>query len=729
MLNLEEAYEDKEKQGVDYLNQLFKDGEKCDEKHFAEQRTNILLYQGEHFKKKASQFMERNKDVLTDNAKIKLSENHIQVIVNRWHTSVTNSAPGCLIVPNNENENADIKDAELCNSVKSYAEEQMNYEDKVDRLAKNLIITGEAFQFYYFDPYGGRLIGYQQKVDENGQPLFHAPDGTETTESVGVMGEQFQPVQGKEPVFEGEIKMKVVHPYNVIRHKAAESIDESPFLCMREMIALDEACKFIKDKPADEYKKIKASFKEGSESAFKVFDATSGEYGDTQGQVLIKYWFFRQSQKYPNGHFKIQICDEIVSEGDLPYGIWPIEYVGFRTVAGAARASSIIKDLRPAQTTLNFLVSNSAFHLIALGDDKVFTQLGSKLQMGPTWNGIRSFQVNGPAPTIMPGRDASQFERAIERQVNTIYRLSDDVYQTEESKMQDPTAMLYSRLSQKQKHSPIAKKFERFLCNGWKIYLALAKHYLDDNAVIKRIGKREAINIAEFRRVREDGYTIKAKPVSGTIEEQLGKSMEIREVLQYVGKELPMSTKAKLINQLPFVSKDSVMSDLLLTEKNIENDILALDRGEQIPAAKDDDHEQYLARLKARMKQADFRLLPPQVQQNYEMRRQQHVDFAAQLAQELREAEAGMWPMDGGLVKVDIYDNNGKRMVMPSGALIKLQEVLAKQGAAQEHLQRLDKQTQIEIESKAQQLAAQNQQQGMGQAVGMQQPQPMPPIA
>lgn len=715
-----------EKHSIEDLNKLYSEGESIDKAHFAEQRTNILLYNGNHFKKNAKGFIDRNKDKLSQDTKLKLSENHIQVVCNRLIASVNNQSPNCMFVPNNDNELSDIKDAELCNSVKANAEVQLNYEDKVEKLLNNFVITGEAFQFYYFDPYGGKLVGYKQKTNEAGEPLFITPTGEETTVSKGLFNEQFQPAQGEEPVFEGAIKMEVVHPYNVVRHKSANSVDDSPFLCFGKYVSPTEAKKLVINHP--EREKLEKSIESCGADTWKTFDPGASDYIDTTGQVFIKYWFFRKCFDYPNGYFKVQMNDEIITEDELPFGVWPIEYVGFRSVASSPRSVSIIRDLRPAQTHLNYLVSNSAFHLVALGDDKIITQMNTKLQMGPTWNGVRSFSVNGPAPVILQGRDAGQFENAIARQVATIYRLADDTYQTEETKLQDPWAMLFARMSQKLKHSSYAKKFERFLCNGWSIYIQLAKHYYDESQVIKRVGAREAINIKEFKNMSDDGYQIKAKPVSGTLEEQLGASLQIQQVLQYVGKDLPKNVIARMINQMPFLSKESVVGDLLLTDKNIDNDILSLDRGEWSEAMKDDEHDKYIAKLKSRMKQADFRMLPQQVKEMYQQRYQQHVDLQAQVAAELQQSESGFIPMDGGLIKVSIFDDStNQNMVIPYTAIMWLKDKLAAQGAGQEMLSQLDKQSQNDILTKAAALAQQHQ--GMGQAVGMQQAQPMPQYA
>lgn len=709
----------------DELDKLFKDGETADKAHFAEQRTNILLYSGQHFKKKAQAFIERNKSKLSEDTKLKLSENHIQVVCNRIITAIHNQAPDCLFTPNNKSELADVKDAELCNSVKEYGSTQIRYTDKVEKLLNNFVVTGEAFKFYYFDPHAGKLIGYKQATTKEGSPLFTDADGNETLEQVDQFGRPNQPAQSKEPVFEGQLKLEIPEPYNVVRHKGAKSIDESPFLTIKKYVTEEEAKTLVKSHPKrEDLEKIITSA--GSDT-WRTFDSNAGDYNDQSGQVLIKYWFFRKCYDYPNGYFYVQIADEIISEGELPFGMWPIEYAGYRAVSSATRCISLIRDLRPAQTHLNYLVSTSAFHIVALGDDKIITQMGSKLQQGPTWNGVRSFSVSGPGPVVLQGRDAGQFERSIDRQVATIYRLADMDYQLEESKVQDTWGMLFASLRMKLKHANSVRKFESFIANGWTTYIHLSQKYLDDDAIIKRVGAREAINVIEFKNMSTDGFSVKAKPVSGTLEDQIGSALEAQQILQYVGKDLPKSVLARIINKMPFFSKESVVGDMLLTDQNIDNDILALDRGEFVPAMKDDNHEEYIPRIKSRMKQADFRLKSPQVQQNYQMRYQQHVEFQAQIAAELQQAESGFIPADGGLIKVSVYDDTtNQNMVLPYSSIVWLKDKLAQQGVGQEVLSKLDKQTQNDILSKAQQLSAMNNQNGMGQAAGMQQPTPMP---
>jgi hypothetical protein len=671
--------------------------------------------------------------MLGNDTKIKLSENHTGIICDRTKANILNQVPGVLMTPFNENERQDRKDAELSNSVKEAAEETLNYPEKLEKWVDGFVVVGECFSLNYFDPNGGEIIGYRQKVNQVGDPLYKHPLQGEVTDTHDMMtGQPLPMAQDKtKPVFRGQIKKEVIDAYDVIRPKSAKSIDEAHWLCIRKMLSSDEAEALIPPNAAnrdDILKEIKAS----SERVYQIFE-TNNEYRDSKDQVLVKYWFWRKCYKYPEGYFAVQIGQQILSQGPLPFGIWPIAYAGFKTTQGSPRGTGKVQDIRYAQTHLNFLVSNEAFHIVALGDDKVYTQMGTKLTQGSTYNGIRSFATNGPAPVVVQGRDASQFERKIDRQIATIYRLGDVEYETKETSIQDPLAMLYSSLKQRLKNAPYASKFERFLCEDWKIYIALAKKYMDEDEVIKCVGKREAINVAEFKNMRDDGYRIKAKPVSGTLEEQLGKYLNTREILQYVGKNLPKPVLARIINATPFLSKESIADDMLLTDRNIENDILAMDRGEYRPAMKDDDHEQYIPKLKAHMKSSEFKTLDPQIQTMYFKKYQEHVNFSAQLVQEKQRAEQGFIPTGGGQVKFDLLDDKGKRMSADVASVQWFLKQLEAQGVTQEALQAADQDTQNQILMKAMQLAQPPQQQqpqpGMGMSAGMQPPLAKPPFA
>ncbi|MNJ94803.1 hypothetical protein D3C87_125060 [compost metagenome] len=707
------------------LDALYKDGESADAALFTEMRSNCLLHSSDHYKK-ISQALDRGlRESRTAEAiRLKLTKNHIQVITKTYINNIVSEAPGVKVLPFNQKQLQDQKDAELSQAVWSDAEEKQNIESKIDGWAQDFVVIGEMAAKIYWDPTKGAFKGYRQATDENGNPLFKAETGDHVTQSVGLLNQPLEPVASEEPVFEGQMVIEPILGFNIIRDKQAESMNDSRFLCIRRMVAIEDVNAMLVDLPEEEKEEKSKFVVESGKTTFKVFDATSGDYSDAKGQVMLREFYFRPCAQYPNGYFYIATDLGILFEDELPYGIFPIITGGFDNIQSSPRARSIIKPLRAPQAEINRMASMISTTQITLGDDKIITVAGSKLSKGAQWAGLREFSVAGPPPTILPGRSGEQFEGSLAREVNEIYRLANMEYETKESQGVDPQAMLYKNLAQRKKYALYVRRFERFLKQVAQTYLQLAKRYLPDEYLIKAVGKREFINIAEFRRVEDNGFNIKVKPMSQDIDSMFGKQLNINQTLQYIGKDLPKEVQGRLLRMMPFMNDDQAFDYLTIDDENIDSDILALDRGESRPANPEDNHSLYIQRLTHRKKQADFALLDPQIQELYEQKIQMHRQMEAQVAAELQAAQAGFIPSGGGLVKVDFYGPDGKRITLPYESIQWLVQKMDQQGQTQEDLAMLDQHNQSQILQAAQ---AMNQQQGMGQhAVGMQ--QPMPPM-
>ena len=685
------------------LKKAYSEADTIDKSHFAEIRTNILLYAGQHYKGQTKKSYERVLEKTDGSLKLKLQENHIGKICDQHIANIINPTPTVNILPHNKNELADQKDAELTQAVKVDAEKKINYSDIMARHGNAFVVQGETAAFFYWDPYAGKQKGWEQATSENGDPLFIHPITQEETPepfSMGAYGEQInhEPMKGENPVFEGMLKWEVIHPYNLKRPKNCETLRDAPWVIIDKLTDKSEAELLIKNSP--DYEDLKSSLTANSSQAFKVFEASSGEYVDSNDQVLLNYHLYRPCYDLPKGWFVIRAGETILVENELPFGIWPFVSTGFKISAGSPRGKSIIRDLRPSQIELNRLVSAAAYHSIAFGDDKLVTQMGGKLTLGSTYNGLRHFQVSGPGGgvTYLPGRDGGQFEGQIERQIKTLYAIGqvEAINQTPASQ-QDPTAMLYQSLKQKAKLAPYAQKFQSFTIECWDLYLKLCKHYYSDDMVINAVGKREAVNIAEFKAISDDGYRIDCAAVNDDVDSMIGRSLQIQQLLQYAGKDLPNSVKARVARMMPFMNDTQMFSELLLDDENIDSDILALDRGESRPAMNSDNHDAYIKRLTNRIKQNDFRLLSPHIQNAYHQKLSQHEQLKAQQLNELREAEAGWIPTGGALVKLDLYGNDGRRATAPYEALRWLLSKMEMQGQSQQALQEQEMSQQVNV--------------------------------
>jgi hypothetical protein len=449
---------------VEDLNQLYLDGDSCDQELFAEQRSNILLVMGEHYMKRGSKFWNRirNAKDINEEQKLRLTKNHIGRIAKNYVNNITMYAPGVAISPKNESELQDQKSAELHSAVWQDYKVRHNLNAQSNMWAKDFIEIGESFVKIFWDPSGGKFQGYKQEVDEMGQPVF---------DETGAMK------ASKDPVFSGDIVIERHFAFNILRAKEAKSFDDSKVVIIRKMVSVEELkCKY-KDDP-EKLKFIETS----SDETYKVFDGSRGAYVESKDELMLKEYYFRPCYDYPMGFFYIATTAGILEKGELPLGIFPIKRAGFDEAATSPRARAIIKQLRPYQAEVNRTASKMAEHQITLGDDKILIQSGTTLSPGATLPGVRSYKYTGMTPTILAGRAGDQYLGYMQAQIKEMYDVAEMQLDSETLPAQlDPYAMLFQSMRQKKKFSIYAMKFENFLIEICKTVLELAKAYYDDN--------------------------------------------------------------------------------------------------------------------------------------------------------------------------------------------------------------------------------------------------------
>lgn len=691
---------------VNDLNEIYTNSESVDKEIFSEMRSNVLLVAGEHYTKNVNKHFARLRETnrLTEHQKLRLTKNHIYRIVKTYTNGILDKVPGVQVVPKNEMEMQDRKSAELNDAVWTDIKERHNVRSKLRRYAEEFVGVGEIAVKIIWDPNKGDLVGYEQLKSDKGAPLYKDMMG-EATEEPGLFDEFGQMVQEFEalpdedrPVFSGDFAFETIHGFNLLRDAAAESMSDSPYYINRKMVVKKELEKVYQDDP----KKMK-SLEVSSKGDFLVFDANKAGYERTKTQVLVKEIYYKPCLLYPNGYFYIWTEGGILEEGELPFGIFPIVWCGFDEYATTPRARSIVKVARPYQAEINRAASQMATHQITLGDDKVIYQAGTKLAPGALLPGVRGISVSGKEPTILPGRTGEQYLGYINNQIDEMYKavMLDRAAQSEEHNL-DPYSLLFRSMSQQAVYKPYVEKFERFVVDIAELVLTLAKSYLPDNALIAAVGKNEAINIAEFKSTEKLEYQINVEPMSDSIDTMLGKQLTFTHLLQYVGKNLNKEDIGRMMKNMPFVNNEEMFGDMTLNYQNVQNDMLALERGEMVQASPGDDNEYYIKKLDNRMKQSDFRLLAPMIQQNYMMFKQQHMEEAARKAAEIRAAQNEYIPTGGALMTVQMHmpdpDGEGTKQVrLPYQALQWLIQQLESQGMSLDDLENMDKGTQAEL--------------------------------
>lgn len=672
---------------VEDLNRLYTEGESADQLLFTEMRSNLLLVAGEHYQKRDAYFFRRIRDSreLNQEQKLRLTKNHIRKICQTYVNNIMSASPGVGFEPKNEKELHDQKVAEMHHAVWRDAFDRHNVDDLMDDWCDNFVEIGECAVKIFFDPSLGPVVAHHQAMDAEGNPAF---------DEMGQMVPDHE-----RPVRAGDFVFEEVYGFNLLRPQECKDLRKAEWLGLRKMVGVEELKLSFPDPDTQKF------IKESMDGTFQVFDAAQGGYHKSKNQVEVREYYFRACGKYPEGLFYISTKAGILASGPLPGGIYPIQVQLFDKIQTTPRGRSPIKQMRPYQAEINRSASKMAEHQITLGDDKLLIQNGTKVSASVALPGIRGISYTGGAPTILEGRSGAQYLEYMNSQISEMYQVMNVAEDGQEDTANlDPYVLLYRSARQKKKFQRGIKRFEKFLVNVVKTYLSLAKVHLDDRAIIYAVGKQDQVNIPEFKSQTDLCYEIKVEAQSEDIESKLGKQIVLNHALQYIGPQLKPDQIGKIMRSMPFSNIEASFDDLTIDSDNAVNDILALERGEQPPVNEYDDHPYMIKRLTSRMRMADFKLLPPNVQQNMQMKSTIHQQMEAIRIAKIQRAEQGFIPTGGYLVKLDFYMDDPKnpsgktqRAQLPYESVAWLMKQLEVQGQSQEQLSNMNAGAQAQL--------------------------------
>jgi len=671
------------KYDIGELNKLYSQSETTDREIFAEMRSNIQLVAGDHYNKRAQRYATQLRDnrKASDYQKIRIFKNHTHKIQKRYSNAVYEFASGVSISPQLEDERQDQKAAELNKLVYDDARYRYKWDALWRKFADDYTTIGEACCMIRWNPEKGQIVGYEPLLDPNGQPYYDE------------QGQQ-QPDPNK-PVYSGDFEYRRIFGFNLLRDAGAQSGEDSPWLCERQMEYTDDLKRRYKDQPD------KLGFiSEDKGENFVIFDASKGGYDQSAHHTLVRSFYFKPGPEHPEGYYYITTRQGVLEEGPLPYGIWPFVWAGFDEHPTSARGRSIIKQARPFQGEVNRASSSMAMHQITIGDDKIIYQAGSKLAPGALLPGVRGITYQGVPPQILPGRDGGQYQAYIDSTLDEMYKML-DVYEHEMEKdpkggQQDPIGVLFKNAKQRQKLSRYSSKFGDFIVSFVEVFLDLAKNYYSDEQLVPAIGRGEIRNIQEFRTTVPLQYKIHVVETDNTLDTKFGAHLTLTQVMQYAGAQLTREDMGMLIGNLPFINKKEITRDMSMEYENVRNDMLAIERGEFPQPNQDDDHAYYAKKFTSRMKEPDFRYLEQPIQQLYAMKRDMHRKLQAEKEQKLIDLKNEYVPVDGPLIACDMYvpspdpKKAPKRARIPQRALDWLMKLLSSQGASLEQLENME---------------------------------------
>jgi hypothetical protein len=682
---------------IQELERTYNEAQALDQKVFDEMKSNILLYAGNHFTNRNSKYFENIRGAKqTSDARIRLVKNHLHKICNKYINNIVSFNPGITIIPKNETELRDKKDAELSLAVWKDIKYRHKFNDVIRELVDDFVVLGECWIKVIYDHNKGDLIGFAPLITGLGE---ETPDHTN-------------------PVYSGDFNFEVIPGYDVFRDPGALTFKESRFIGIRKMTDEKELIHMIESDPdfseTEKFEKIKALKSSDRSDTYSIFNASTAQILEDAGKRLIKEYYYKPCSEYPFGKIFITTSNDILWELELPKDrfnrpVYPILGESFDHYRGSPRGYSKIKQMRPGQAEINRTTSKIAETQITLGDDKVYTTMNGGITEGAKLPGVREVKVKaGMKPEVVPGRSGDQYFQYMEFQINDLYRQLDV---TDDSQEKDTTpdimSKLYRSLKEKKAYTIYSDKFERLLVDIGEVVIKTAKAEYRDDKIVRAVGRGEAINIAEFKESDDSSYSIKIEPMSEDIDTIMGKYLVARELLQYAGGQMsPQQIGRIASSELPFIDRSS-LKEMNKTSDIIETLLLQMDRGEKPLITPFDDNQSIIDAMAWRMQQNDFKYLAGQKPEIYEIYMGQYderVKVLNQKMKELKEANMGTIPTGGVQVKIDAWvPDPGSKTGKPMRATVdqvSLQwflDRLSKDGAAHEGLQDAPLQEQIDI--------------------------------
>jgi len=631
-----------EQKSAQDLDQDFIEAEKTDHLVLREMRQNVKLVNADHYSDvKKDNFNLRQKTKIKGKQQLRLTFNFVHRVRNFYTNRIFNLAPGVIVSPRSDSEIQDQKAAEQHGMLWDYICNTHNMRDKLRHWIDDYFDLGEVALKLTWNPTLGKPYAgpvkqaYQEIVDEEGN-IAQMP-----------LGEPYQ-----EMIVPGDIEFERIFAFDLFRDPAAKSMDESRYMIIRKLVDKKE---LSKKHPNIDMKKIN----EGDyEDTFVVFNTNSGSYEKSRAsQVLVREHYFKPCLAYPNGYYYITTKYDILEQGELPGGIFPIIWRGFDEGQTRARAFSLIRQIKSPQAEVNRCLSKIAEHQITLGDDTVYIQKGTQVAPGGYINGQKVVKHTGPQPMVSPGRSGEQYANHLLRMVEWIERIAGIDLFGEKAGGQDAWAQVHKGLKEREVFSKYGEKMESMMKEVCEMCLQLYKTYAPDELLIRVFGRREIPNLEEFRNIDNLVYQISIDPGNKDADVQMREQLVANTILQF-SPDMPPEQRALLIRSMPIGGNlEDFEEEALNKYDQAKNLALAIERpNAPLPQINHFVDKNYVRNyLVTRRTRPEMDFLPPQVIQKYDTIIQQLEELKAEEVRNEQALNADFIPVGGNEIKMDIY--------------------------------------------------------------------------
>ncbi len=417
--------------------------------------------------------------------------NHFRSLTDHIIVLATETKPNFRPRPRNMDPESQAE-VPVAEAICDYYQEQV-VAPKASEALWTMLTQGEAWAWEIWDGDLGEEYGVRDVVDPT-EPTVMAPDPI-TGQEVEIPN-----VIGKEPVFQGDVRVEILRPIDVVRDVTIE--DHHDWVIVRcwkskwDMVARFPAHR-------DEILSSKTRSQGPFEDQRTLWSHMPGN-GFTD-QIPVFYFYHRKSKALPTGRQAILINDAIVADGPMgDTGELPVYRMVDRVLPETGFGSSRLTDLCELQHGLDAALSTAFTNHRAAGVVRFWTSKGSGLTYQQLAEGAVSLESDGQPPLILNTQDVTQasmeFVQGLKQHMQEISGISSVMRGQADSKSASGAhlAMLYAA-SQEFNAGP-KKAFVQ--CLKWLMtrLIRLMQTYATSERLIDLSGRENASNALVFSR-------------------------------------------------------------------------------------------------------------------------------------------------------------------------------------------------------------------------------------
>jgi len=414
--------------------------------------------------------------------RVRLVSNQVVTGAHSLLSKLTKTKPSMFASPGSS-DYEDRKAAELSESLLEHWWSTFELSAKLEEALLWSIITGQGYWKIGWDPYAGRKTTFM--LNPMGQPIVTDAE----KEVFRAELEKYGIPPQEQTVYEGDLKIEVLSPDNVLLDSNAKLFEDAKYAFCRHYMTPEE----IETKWGV---KVEADSVPSDIDINIPFDNSSNALDKTVKAVWVGY--FKPTPQLPQGRYVVFIDTpkQILSDEPWPYPFQELPIVKFPgiRVPGSVYDDAVVTHARPLQIELNRTLSQIVEYKNLMMRPRVWAPIGSvRTKMNTEPGVVQEFipiQGMRPEPESLPTLPPYVFEhlKDINARLNDVFGLAEVSQGQVPPNVEAGIAIDLLQEMATDRIAPTIKLMELAIGRAGNMMLALAQAYYKEPRTVQVVG-------------------------------------------------------------------------------------------------------------------------------------------------------------------------------------------------------------------------------------------------